>query len=169
MSRFRSSATTTASRSIPADVAGLRGAPEPVPRRRRWTGARVAPEEPEAGGVPRGLPSQGRHSDDEMASVDVGDRVDAFWDRPDRGWYAATVTTVDADAGIASVRYDDRCTAAPVPRSERPRRPMSCSPPYTASFRLACKYSRRSCASRRATSSLTTAGLNPALRLRVWP
>ena len=42
------------------------------------------------------------------ASVVVGDRVDAYYDKkPDEGWYAATVTSVDADASTCAVHYDD--------------------------------------------------------------
>lgn len=54
------------------------------------------------------------YSDDEgPASVVPGDRVDAFWDRrPDRGWYAATVISVDADTSTCTVRYDDRVDAS---------------------------------------------------------
>ena len=64
-----------------------------------------------AGGVTESLEAyrdKADYSDDEgPASVDVGDRVDAFWDRrPDRGWYAATVTSVGA-ARTCTVHYDD--------------------------------------------------------------
>ena len=42
------------------------------------------------------------------ASVIAGDRVDAYYDKkPDEGWYAATVTSVDADASTCAVHYDD--------------------------------------------------------------
>ena len=53
------------------------------------------------------------YPDDEgPASVDVGDRVDAWWGERPRGWYAATVTSVDVDTSTCKLRYDDGADAS---------------------------------------------------------